>query len=181
MAAQIFYDDDADLTLIQGRKVAVIGYGSQGHAHALSLRDSGVDVRVGLVRHHLVGSVITLTVDSTFAQPGAGAGLQVVPCSDLDARRLLEDAGVGEALAQAEVIGAGSDGAVVGRAEDALVDLVLRLSLLAEAVPELAAVHLDPVMLSDTGAWLTDVRVRLAPPARRPGPEVRRLVGEDEA
>ena len=51
----------------------------------------------------------------------------------------------------------------------------------AEAVPELAAVHLDPVMLSDTGAWLTDVRVRLAPPARRPGPEVRRLVGEDEA
>jgi hypothetical protein len=70
---------------------------------------------------------------------------------------------------------------LVGKAEDALVDLVLRLSLLAEAVPELAAVHLDPVMLSGTGAWLTDVRVRLASPARRPGPEVRRLVGEDEA
>jgi len=48
MPAEIFYDDDADLSLIQGRKVAVIGYGSQGHAHALSLRDSGVDVRVGL-------------------------------------------------------------------------------------------------------------------------------------
>ncbi|MBM9468098.1 ketol-acid reductoisomerase [Nakamurella leprariae] len=48
MAAEIFYDDDADLSIIQGRKVAVIGYGSQGHAHALSLRDSGVDVRVGL-------------------------------------------------------------------------------------------------------------------------------------
>jgi ketol-acid reductoisomerase len=48
MAAEIFYDDDADLSLIQGRKVAVIGYGSQGHAHALSLRDSGVDVRIGL-------------------------------------------------------------------------------------------------------------------------------------
>ncbi|WP_031466720.1 ketol-acid reductoisomerase [Sciscionella sediminilitoris] len=48
MAAEIFYDDDADLGLIQGRKVAVIGYGSQGHAHALSLRDSGVDVRIGL-------------------------------------------------------------------------------------------------------------------------------------
>jgi hypothetical protein len=141
----------------------------------------GIDVRVGLVRHHLVGSVVTLTVDSTFAQPGAGAGLQVVPCSDLDARRLLEGAGVGEALTQAELIGAGADAALVGKAEDALVDLVLRLSLLAEAVPELAAVHLDPVMLSGTGAWLTDVRVRLASPARRPGPEVRRLVGEDEA
>jgi ketol-acid reductoisomerase len=48
MSAQIFYDDDADLSIIQGRTVAVIGYGSQGHAHALSLRDSGADVRVGL-------------------------------------------------------------------------------------------------------------------------------------
>ncbi|HET7407911.1 MAG TPA: ketol-acid reductoisomerase [Mycobacteriales bacterium] len=46
--AEIFYDDDADLSLVQGRKVAVLGYGSQGHAHALSLKDSGVDVRVGL-------------------------------------------------------------------------------------------------------------------------------------
>ena len=46
--AEMFYDDDADLALIQARKVAVIGYGSQGHAHALNLRDSGVDVRVGL-------------------------------------------------------------------------------------------------------------------------------------
>jgi ketol-acid reductoisomerase len=44
----MFYDSDADLSVIQGRSVAVIGYGSQGHAHALSLRDSGVDVRVGL-------------------------------------------------------------------------------------------------------------------------------------
>ncbi len=46
--AEIYYDDDADLGLISARKVAVLGYGSQGHAHALSLRDSGVDVRVGL-------------------------------------------------------------------------------------------------------------------------------------
>ncbi|GAA1750221.1 ketol-acid reductoisomerase [Luedemannella helvata] len=48
MAVEMFYDDDADLSVIQGRKVAVIGYGSQGHAHSLSLRDSGVDVRIGL-------------------------------------------------------------------------------------------------------------------------------------
>src|ERR1700709_5612 len=49
MSVEIFYDADADLSIIQGRKVAVIGYGSQGHAHSLSLRDSGVDVRVGLL------------------------------------------------------------------------------------------------------------------------------------
>ncbi|MDQ0424145.1 ketol-acid reductoisomerase [Cellulomonas iranensis] len=46
--AELFYDDDADLSVIQSKKVAVIGYGSQGHAHSLNLRDSGVDVTVGL-------------------------------------------------------------------------------------------------------------------------------------
>ena len=45
---EIFYDTDADLTLVQGKKVAVIGYGSQGHAHALNLKESGVPVVVGL-------------------------------------------------------------------------------------------------------------------------------------
>ena len=45
---RIFYDHDADLSLIKNKKVAIIGYGSQGHAHALNLRDSGVEVRVGL-------------------------------------------------------------------------------------------------------------------------------------
>jgi len=45
---QIYYDKDADLSIIKGKKVAIIGYGSQGHAHACNLKDSGVDVRVGL-------------------------------------------------------------------------------------------------------------------------------------
>ncbi|MFT4214017.1 MAG: NAD(P)-dependent oxidoreductase, partial [Microbacterium sp.] len=46
--AEIFYDDDADLSLIQGKKVAIVGYGSQGHAHAQNLRDSGVQVVIAL-------------------------------------------------------------------------------------------------------------------------------------
>jgi ketol-acid reductoisomerase len=48
MPATIYYDDDGDPALLEGRKVAVLGYGSQGHAHALNLKESGVDVRVGL-------------------------------------------------------------------------------------------------------------------------------------
>ena len=48
MAVTIYYEEDVDPKVIQGMKVAIIGYGSQGHAHALNLKDSGVDVRVGL-------------------------------------------------------------------------------------------------------------------------------------
>jgi len=46
--ATVYYDKDADLSALNGKKIAIIGYGSQGHAHALNLRDSGMDVRVGL-------------------------------------------------------------------------------------------------------------------------------------
>src|SRR5271168_371753 len=46
--AKLYYEKDADRSLIENRRVAVLGYGSQGHAHALNLRDSGIDVRVGL-------------------------------------------------------------------------------------------------------------------------------------
>src|SRR5487761_2306113 len=48
MKATRFYESDGDLALLKGKKIAIIGYGSQGHAHALNLRDSGLDVVVGL-------------------------------------------------------------------------------------------------------------------------------------
>jgi len=70
MAATIYYDDDADLSTIQGRRVAVLGFGSQGHAHALSLRDSGVDVRVGLLP------------DSTSREKATAQGLSVLTPSE---------------------------------------------------------------------------------------------------
>ncbi len=63
--AKTYHDADADLSLIQAKKVAVIGYGSQGHAHSLNLKDSGVDVRVGL------------RADSPNAERARKAGLQV--------------------------------------------------------------------------------------------------------
>jgi ketol-acid reductoisomerase len=68
--AKLYYESDADPSLIQGRKVAVIGYGSQGHAHALNLAESGVDVRVGL----RAGSASTPKAEE--------AGLRVLPVAD---------------------------------------------------------------------------------------------------
>ena len=65
MPAKVSYEKDADPGIIAGRKVAVIGYGSQGHAHALNLRDSGIDVRVGLRE------------GSSSAAKASGAGLPV--------------------------------------------------------------------------------------------------------
>jgi ketol-acid reductoisomerase len=65
--ARIFYDRDADLGLIKQKKVAVVGYGSQGHAHALNLKESGVEVRVGLAPNSKRAAVATaagLTVQS---------------------------------------------------------------------------------------------------------------------
>jgi ketol-acid reductoisomerase len=68
--ATIYYDKDANLDLLKKRKVAVIGYGSQGHAHALNLRDSGVDVRVGL------------GAGSKSKAKAEGAGLRVVSVTE---------------------------------------------------------------------------------------------------
>jgi ketol-acid reductoisomerase len=70
MPANVYYDNDADTALIADRKVAILGYGSQGHAHALNLRDSGIDVRVGL-RH-----------GSSSWQKAEGAGLRVLYIAD---------------------------------------------------------------------------------------------------
>ncbi len=79
--AEMFYDDDADLSVLQGRNVAVLGYGSQGHAHSLSLRDSGIDVRVGL------------TETSTSRAKAEAQGLRVVTpvqaCEEADVIMML--------------------------------------------------------------------------------------------
>ena len=68
--ARMFYDTDADIDLIRSRKVAVIGYGSQGHAHALNLLDGGIDVAVGL------------QAGSKSAEKATAAGLKVMTVAD---------------------------------------------------------------------------------------------------
>jgi ketol-acid reductoisomerase len=92
--ATVFYDTDADLGLIQARKVAVLGYGSQGHAHALSLRDSGCEVRVGLPegsksrpRAEAEGLAVTTPADAC-----AWADVIMVLTPDTGQRRLYAEA-----------------------------------------------------------------------------------------
>src|SRR5215213_1206317 len=70
----MFYDDDADLGLLEGKTVAIIGYGSQGHAHSLNLKDSGVDVVVGL------------RDGSASAEKARGAGLEVLGVAEAAAK-----------------------------------------------------------------------------------------------
>ncbi|HEY7144788.1 MAG TPA: ketol-acid reductoisomerase [Streptosporangiaceae bacterium] len=92
--ATIYYDADADLSLIQGRKVAVLGYGSQGHAHALSLRDSGCEVRVGLPgqsRSLARAQAAGLTVDAP-ADACAWADVIMVLTPDTTQRALYAEA-----------------------------------------------------------------------------------------
>jgi ketol-acid reductoisomerase len=88
--ATVYYDDDADLSLIQGRKIAVLGYGSQGHAHALSLRDSGCEVQVGLPegsRSRKRAEAEGLTI-ATPAQACAWADVIMVLTPDTTQRKL---------------------------------------------------------------------------------------------
>ncbi|MFL5826132.1 MAG: NAD(P)-dependent oxidoreductase, partial [Thermoleophilaceae bacterium] len=70
----MIYDNDADLGKLQGKTVAILGYGSQGHAHALNLRDSGVDVIVGLRE------------GSKSAEKARAEGLEVLSVADAASR-----------------------------------------------------------------------------------------------
>jgi ketol-acid reductoisomerase len=88
--ATIYYDDSADLSLIQGKNVAIVGYGSQGHAHALNLKDSGVSVRVALAdgsRSRAKAEADGLTVTSG-AEAAAWADVVMVLAPDTKQRAI---------------------------------------------------------------------------------------------
>ena len=60
MANKIFYQEDCNLSLLDGKKIAIIGYGSQGHAHALNLKDSGCHAGISLIRGHTCGNAVDI-------------------------------------------------------------------------------------------------------------------------
>ena len=93
MSISIFYDKDADLSIIQGKKVVIVGYGSQGHAHALNLKDSGVDVTVALRKGSKswekatnAGVKVAEVVDAVKI-----ADLVMILAPDQDQRKIYED------------------------------------------------------------------------------------------
>ena len=91
--ATIYYDDSADLSLIQGKKVAIFGYGSQGHAHALNLKDSGVSVRVALgdgSRSRAKAEADGITVTSG-AEAAAWADVVMVLAPDTKQRAIYDE------------------------------------------------------------------------------------------
>jgi len=91
--ATVYYEADADPSIIRGRKVAIIGYGSQGHAHALNLKDSGVDVRVGL----RAGSSSAAKAEAeglrvlTVAEASAEADVIMILLPDTEQKRVYEE------------------------------------------------------------------------------------------
>lgn len=91
--ANIYYDKDADMSLLKGKKIAVIGYGSQGHAHAQNLRDSGFDVRVGLhegSKSRPKAEADGLTVKSV-ADAAAEADIIMILAPDTKQRKIYEE------------------------------------------------------------------------------------------
>jgi ketol-acid reductoisomerase len=158
MTAEVFYDDDADLSIIQGKKVAVIGFGSQGHAHSLSLRDSGVDVVVGLKegsKSRAKAEEQGLTVQ-TPAEASAWADVIMVLAPDTAQRKIYAESiephlSAGKALffghglnIRFELIKPPADVTVAMVAPKGPGHLVRRQYVDGKGVPALVAVEQDP-------------------------------------
>lgn len=166
--------DAGELEAAYGRMSELLG-GAMDPSVVQEMAEAGVDVRIGLVRSALVGAVLTIEVDRTFVPDSAPVAVQVVPCSDTDARAMVETSGLAAALRDPD----SGPGALAGDAAtgaiDGVVDLLQRLSVLAEKVPQVDAVVLDPVIVSARGAVVTDVRIRVGPIPVDRGLPVRRL------
>ena len=124
----------------------------------------GVECRVGIYRHPTLGDVLGLGPGGASAERMAEEALAILPLTDADAVRLVESSVVGPLVAE--------QGEAATRA---LVSLLRRLAALAEAVPEITFVRLNPVLVSDGAAAITDARVALAPHVPDSRPPVRRL------
>ena len=118
----------------------------------------------GVYRHEVLGDVLTLGPGGSLAERVAEEALQILPVTDADAERLVDASPMAALIAEQGPA-----------ARSALVELVVRLAALADAVPEIVAVRLNPVLVVDGAAAITDARIALAPHVADPRPKVRRL------
>ncbi|MEO6627799.1 MAG: GNAT family N-acetyltransferase [Aquihabitans sp.] len=124
----------------------------------------GVECRVGIFRHPVLGDVLTLGAGGSVAERVGGDALQILPVTDADAERMVDASVLAPLLAE--------QGA---HARDALVDLLVRVAALADALPEIAVLRLNPVLVVQGSAAITDARFGLKPVVPDPRPPVRRL------
>jgi acyl-CoA synthetase (NDP forming)/RimJ/RimL family protein N-acetyltransferase len=155
----------AEVVEAHGRLVAAVG-DAMRPAMVQRMATAGVDVLVAAHQHHRVGAVVQVGLGGIAAAGERDRPVALLPLTDRDAARLVGASGAGSALAAADPSGA---------AHDHLVALVLGVSALVDAVPELADVVANPVVVSPSAAVLTDLRIRVAPAATDHLPEVRRL------
>ena len=123
--------------------------------------EPGVDVAVNVTPHPIVGPVMTLKSGGVAGALDPGSDVQVLPVTDLDAARLVADSHLAEVLDQPS--------------REQLEQVLLRVSALAEQVPEVVALSLDPVIVRPGGATIIDSSIEVAVRERDPLPPVRRL------
>ncbi len=124
----------------------------------------GVECRIGVYRHHILGDLLTLGPGGASVERVAQEAMQILPLTDADAERLIDGSVLGPLVLEHGP-----------KARAALVELLTRLASLADALPEIVAVRLNPVLVVDGSAAITDARIALAPHKTDPRPHVRRL------
>jgi hypothetical protein len=124
------------------------------------MTESGIDLRLRLAQDPVVGTVAAIGPGGAGNESTPDAALQIVPLTDVTASRLSRSS-IAEGLDE--------------RQREAVELVLLRLSALADAVPALAEVVLNPVIANDTGVWVSNAKARVAPWRRDVAPSVRRL------
>lgn len=131
-----------------------------------AMTEEGIECHVAVTRHPAMGDVLTLGPGGAAGERTGGQVMRLLPLTDADAERLVRDSVLAPHIHELDPTGA---------AEGMLVDLLTRVAALADAVPELSMVRLNPVMVTATGAAITEVRVEARPVPDDSRPPVRRL------
>ena len=158
---------DSEVRDAYERMAALLG-DAMNPAVVQAMAPPGIDCNITIHQDASIGSVVSLGVEMGMPEVGSDLAVHVLPLTDLDARRLVAGSRVAGPLARHG-----------DQASAALEALLVQLAAVADAIPQLALVNLAPVLVSDAGAFITDVRVRLAPWESRPPTIVRRLDSAD--